>query len=65
MDIPTPVLSVLIGVSAVIFGIYSGRAKAARLRDLQQDLKDGKPRGYLVLAVVFFAIVLAFYSRRP
>ena len=50
-------LPLLIGASAVVYGIYSGRAEASRLRSLHLDVSNGKLRGYLVIFAVSTIII--------
>jgi hypothetical protein len=42
----------------------SGRASGDRLRSLQEDLRQGRTRGYLVLAVVAAILIASFFERR-
>ena len=56
-------LSLLIAAAAVVYGVAGGRAKAARMRELAQDLKDGRPRGWTVILVVAAIIILATVTR--
>lgn len=53
---------VLIAVAAVIFGVVSGRAKAARMRELGRDLKAGNLRGFAVVAIVAVAAAWAILT---
>lgn len=59
-------LQVMIVLAAVAYGIFSGRAKAERLRQLHADLKDGKMRGYAVIGTValFVAFCLVAYRNQ-
>lgn len=41
----------------------SGRARAERLRDLGEDLRHGRIRGFLVLAFVAAVFLAAFLGR--
>lgn len=56
-DSSSILLQLLIVVVAVIFGIWTGRAKAARMRELRDDLSEGRPRGYAILAIVAAVIL--------
>lgn len=56
-------LPILIAVSAVFFGLFTGRAEAARMRELRDDVLASKPRGYLVILAVV-AIVFATHMTR-
>ena len=61
IDLPNPLLLLLIPAASVVFGVMSGRAKAARMRELAQDLKEGKPRGWavvFVVGVIFLCVAL-------
>jgi len=51
---------IAIAIAAVVYGVLSGRAKAARLRTLHQDISKGNPRGYLILFVVFAMVTTTF-----
>jgi hypothetical protein len=57
-----PILAlVLIPVMMLLLwplALASGRAKANRMRALQDDLQNGRPRGFAILASVIGMIVL-------
>lgn len=59
MDRADILLPVLVVVSAVVYGLFVGKAQAGRLRGLQADLVQGKARGFLVLAVVIGLILVS------
>jgi hypothetical protein len=54
--------SVWIAIAAVVYGVLTGRAKAARLRSLGNDLQAGRMRGYAVIALVGAVVVLVQLS---
>lgn len=62
MDQNTLIVQILIIVAAVFFGILSGRAKAAHLRQLGDDLNKGRKSGYAIIAIVVAIIGYSFYS---
>jgi len=51
------IFPLLIAVSAVVYGIFSGRAQASRLRSLHRDILKGNRRGYLIILIVIFMVV--------
>ena len=59
IDPPNPLLLLLIVAASVVFGVMNGRAKAARMRELAQDLKYGRPRGWAVILVVVMIFLVA------
>lgn len=59
LDNANPLLLLLIAAISMGLAYYSGRAKAERLRELGRDLKDGRPRGFAVLVVVFAIILMS------
>ncbi len=50
-------LPLLIATAAAIFGHFSGRAEAKRMRHLRDDILAGKPRVHLVVLFVFVMIL--------
>ena len=50
-------LPFVIAALAVPFGIFAGRAKAARMREFREHLLTGKARGYLVILVVIIMVI--------
>jgi hypothetical protein len=63
IDLSNLLLMLLIAAASVVFGVMSGRAKAARMRELAQDLKEGKPRGWAVVFVVVAIFLVAALTR--
>ena len=57
MNVWQLLLPVVIAALAVPFGIFAGRAKAARMRELREHLLTGKARGYLVILVVIIMVI--------
>jgi len=49
----------LVAILVLPLALVSGRAKAERLRELQDDLKNGRLRGYAVVAIVVGVVVVA------
>ena len=45
-------LPFLIAACAVGYGLFVGRARASRLRELQANVSNGNLRGYLAIAIV-------------
>lgn len=44
--------------SSIVYGIFVGRSQAARLRQLGDDLKVGRPRGFAIIAAALGLVVL-------
>jgi hypothetical protein len=60
MSLADVLLPLVIAATAAIYGIASGRARASRLRELQDDISQGNLRGYLTLAIVIILILVSF-----
>ena len=44
--------------SSIVYGIFVGRSQGARLRQLGDDLKVGRPRGFAIIAAALGLVVL-------
>ncbi len=60
MSLAGILLPVLVAVSAVIYGIFVGRAEASRMREVRGDILAGNLRGSLVILVVISAIFASY-----
>lgn len=57
MSLSELALRTLIIISAVVFAIFTGRAKGRRLRRLHNDVVDQSFRGVAILSVVTIAVI--------
>ncbi len=62
MDPTSLFVQLLIVAAAIVYGLFAGRAKAARMRDLGRDLQAGNPRGYAVIAIVAAIVLFAMLA---
>lgn len=52
MEIDQLLLQLLIGIAAIGFGIFTGRAKAERLRSLYREVSAGRIQALAIVGVV-------------
>ena len=60
MSLAGILLPVLVAVSAVIYGIFVGRAEASRMREVRGDIVAGNLRGSLMILVVISTIFASY-----